>query len=82
HLYGVEAGNLALKMMATGGLYIAGGIAPKILEQLQDGTFIQAFRAKGRMRALIERIPVAVVLNDDAALQGAAVFAASESSVA
>jgi len=82
HLYGVEAGNLALKMMATGGLYIAGGIAPKILEQLQDGTFIQAFRAKGRMRALIERIPVAVVLNDDAALQGAAVFAAIESSVA
>jgi len=82
HLYGVEAGNLALKMMATGGLYIAGGIAPKILEQLQDGTFIQAFRAKGRMRALIERIPVAVVLNDDTALQGAAVFAAIESSVA
>jgi len=77
HLYGVEAGNLALKLMATGGLYIAGGIAPKILEQLQDGTFIKAFRAKGRMRALLERIPVRVVLNDDTALQGAAVFAAS-----
>lgn len=76
HLYGVEAGNLALKMMATGGLYIAGGIAPKLIEAMQDGSFIKAFRAKGRMQALMERIPVRVVLNDDTALQGAAVCAA------
>ena len=76
HLYGVEAGNLALKLMATGGVYVAGGIAPKILEQMQDGTFIEAFCAKGRMRVLMERMPVRVVLNDDVALQGAAVKAA------
>ena len=76
HLYGVDAGNLALKLMATGGVYVAGGIAPKILEQLQDGTFMQAFRAKGRMQALMERMPVRVVLNDEVALQGAAVNAA------
>ena len=81
HLYGVEAGNLALKLMATGGLYLAGGIAPKILTQLQDGSFILAFRAKGRMQPLMERIPVSVILNDDVALQGAAVFAAIDSSV-
>jgi len=75
HLYGIEAGNLALKLMATGGLYIAGGIAPKIIEQIKDGTFIKAFLAKGRMQALMARIPVRVVLNEDVALQGAAVFA-------
>ena len=76
NLYCVEAGNLALKLMATGGVYVAGGIAPKLLEQLQDGTFMQAFRAKGRMQALMERMPVRVVLNDEVALQGAAVNAA------
>ena len=75
HLYGIEAGNLALKLMATGGLYIAGGIAPKIIEQIKDGTFIKACLAKGRMQALMARIPVRVVLNEDVALQGAAVFA-------
>jgi glucokinase len=79
HLYGVEAGNLALKLMATGGVYVAGGIAPKILEQLQDGTFMQAFCAKGRMRALMERMPVRVVLNDEVALRGAALNAALHS---
>jgi glucokinase len=76
HLYGVEAGNLALKLMATGGLYIAGGIAPRILQQLQSGTFMEAFLAKGRMQNLLERIPVRVVLNDEAGLRGAAFFAA------
>lgn len=80
HLYGVEAGNLALKIMATGGVYIAGGIAPKILQKMQDGTFIKAFCAKGRMQGLLERMPVRVVLNDEAALQGAAVYAASYTS--
>ncbi len=77
HLYGAEAGNLALKIMATGGLYIGGGIAPKILQQLQNGGFIDAFCAKGRMRDLLERIPVRVILNDETALQGAAAYAAN-----
>ena len=77
HLYGAEAGNLALKIMATGGLYIGGGIAPKILQQLQNGSFIDAFCNKGRMRNLLERIPVRVILNDETALQGAAAYAAA-----
>jgi glucokinase len=74
-LYGAEAGNLALKMMAGGGLYIGGGIAPKILDQLADGAFMEAFRAKGRMSDLLERMPVRVVLNDRTALYGPAVYA-------
>jgi glucokinase len=71
-LYGAEAGNLALKMMATGGLFVGGGIAPKILDRLRDGRFIAAFHAKGRMRPLVEAMPVRVVLNDRTALIGAA----------
>jgi glucokinase len=77
HLYGVEAGNLALKMKATGGVYIGGGIAPKILAQLQDGTFMEAFCAKGRMRSLLEQMPVRVILNERTALYGPAVYAAT-----
>jgi glucokinase len=75
HLYGAEAGNLALKMMASGGVYIGGGIAPKILARLETGTFLEAFRAKGRMEGLLEQIPVRVILNDRTALYGPAVFA-------
>ena len=75
-LYGAEAGNLALKTMSTGGLYVGGGIAPRILERLQSGLFMEAFLAKGRMRALLEAIPVRVVLNDRTALIGAARHAA------
>ena len=75
HLYGVEAGNLALKIMATGGLYIGGGIAPKILDVLKDGTFMTAFSAKGRMQSLLENMPVRVILNDRTALYGSAVYA-------
>jgi glucokinase len=75
-LYGAEAGNLALKVMATGGLYIGGGIAPKIVQKLKDGTFMKAFVAKGRMRSLLEAIPVRVILNDKTALMGAARCAA------
>ncbi len=71
-LYGAEAGNLALKVMATGGLYVGGGIAPKIMQKLQDATFMQAFTAKGRMQPLLEAIPVRVILNDKTALLGAA----------
>lgn len=76
HLYGVEAGNLALKTMASGGLYIGGGIAPKILDTMKSGAFIKAFLDKGRMQPLLEEIPVQVILNDKTALYGPAVFAA------
>lgn len=76
HLYGAEAGNLALKHMATGGLYVGGGIAPKILEWLKNGEFMQAFLDKGRMRGLLEQVPVRVILNDRTALYGPAVYAA------
>ncbi len=75
-LYGAEAGNLALKMMATGGLYVAGGVAPKILARMTDGRFLDAFLDKGRMRPLLETMPVRVILNDRTALLGAARFAA------
>ncbi|MDB6067036.1 MAG: glk [Pedosphaera sp.] len=74
--YGAEAGNLALKLMATGGVYIGGGIAPKILARLQQGDFLTAFFSKGRMRPLLEAIPVRVVLNPATALLGAAHYAA------
>jgi len=76
HFYGVEAGNLALKMMATGGVYLGGGIAPKIIEKLQGELFMQGFRSKGRMQHLLESMPVRVILNDRTALYGPAVFGA------
>ena len=75
-LYGAEAGNLALKALATGGVYIGGGIAPKIVEQLTDGTFMEAFTDKGRLSPVLERMPVQVILNDKTALLGAARYAA------
>jgi glucokinase len=71
-LYGREAGDLALKIMATGGLYVGGGIAPKIVPELRAGGFLAAFADKGRMRPLLEAMPVRVVLDDRAALLGAA----------
>lgn len=71
-LYGAEAGNLALKMMAVGGVYIAGGIAPRILDWLKRSSFRSAFVAKGRMQSLLEAIPVCVVVSDRVALMGAA----------
>lgn len=74
-LYGAEAGNLALKVMSRGGLYLGGGIAPKILPRLQSGIFLDAFFSKGRMRPLLEAMPVKVILNDRAALYGAALYA-------
>ena len=74
-LYGAEAGNLALKFLATGGVYIGGGIAPKILPELQQATFIDSFTNKGRFSALMKSLPVYVVLNESAALYGAAHFA-------
>ncbi len=75
-LYGAEAGNLALKVMATGGVFIGGGIAPKIISKLKDPRFLNAFTAKGRMKPLLEAMPVQVILNDKTALQGAARCAA------
>ena len=76
-IYGAEAGNLALKAMAVGGVYIGGGIAPKILPALADGRFITAFRDKGApFAALLAGIPVQVILNPAAALLGAARAAA------
>jgi len=74
-LYGAEAGNLALKIMATGGMYIGGGIAPKIIKKLLTSTFMEAFIAKGRLRPLLQDIPVRVILNDKTALLGAARYA-------
>jgi glucokinase len=74
--YGSEAGNLALKLMATGGVYIGGGIAPKILPWLSRGDFMKAFFSKGRMRPLLEAMPVRVILNPKTALLGAAHYAA------
>ena len=71
-LYGAEAGNMALKVMATGGVYLGGGIAPKIIAKLRDPVFMNAFTAKGRMRPLLQAIPVRVILNPKAALLGAA----------
>lgn len=76
-IYGAEAGNLALKMKATGGVFVGGGIAPKIIEKLKGPAFMEAFMAKGRMRPLLEAIPVRVILNDKTALLGAAVCASS-----
>lgn len=71
-LYGAEAGNLALKTMSTGGLYIGGGIAPHVITKLRDGAFAKRFVAKGRMQPLLETMPVRVILDDLTALRGAA----------
>jgi glucokinase len=70
--FGAEAGNLALKCMATRGLFVGGGIAPRIAGRLLEPDFLEAFRAKGRMRELMERMPVKLIRNDRAALLGAA----------
>jgi glucokinase len=75
-VYGAEAGNLALKVLATGGVFVGGGIAPKVLPRLRSPTFVEAFVDKGRMRSLMETIPVRVILNPDTALLGAARHAA------
>jgi glucokinase len=74
-LYGAEAGNLALKVMAVGGVYIAGGIGPKLKDKLVDGTFMQAFCDKGRMSNLLKHTPVRLALNPKAPLLGAAYVA-------
>ncbi len=73
--YGAEAGNLALRTVATAGIYVGGGIAPKILPALNEGGFMEAFRAKEPMAHLVATVPVAVILNPDSGLLGAAVRA-------
>lgn len=73
--YGAEAGNLALKVLSVGGLYVGGGIAPRILEKLKDGTFIKAFTDKGRLSQLLINMPVRIILESRAALMGAAAYA-------
>jgi glucokinase len=75
-LYGAEAGNAALRFLATGGVYLGGGIAPKIVQRLQGPGFMMAFTAKGRLSPLLERIPVRVILNERTALLGAGRWAA------
>lgn len=76
-IYGAEAGNLALKCLARGGVYVAGGIAVKILPKLKDGTFSRAFCEKSKFGILLSQIPIHVVLNQDAPLLGAAAQAAA-----
>jgi glucokinase len=71
-VYGAEASNLALKILAVGGLFLAGGITPKILPKLTGPHFMEAFLAKGRLRPLVEAVPVHVVMNEKAGLLGAA----------
>lgn len=71
-VYGAQAGNLALTVMATGGVYLGGGIAPNILPRLRGGEFMRAFLDKGRLSEVVERMPVHVILNELTALLGAA----------
>ena len=73
--YGAEAGNLALKVLSVGGLYVGGGIAPRILEKLKDGTFMKAFTDKGRLSQLLINMPVRIILEPRAAQLGAAAYA-------
>ena len=75
-IYGAEAGNLVLKSMALSGIYLGGGIAPKLLAKLQDGAFMRGFTNKGRYKKLMTSVPVRVIVNDRAALIGAAAVAA------
>jgi glucokinase len=76
-IYGAEAGNLALKTLAVGGVYVGGGIAPRILPALETGAFVESFLAKGRLRPVLEPIPVYAILDSRAALWGAAALALS-----
>jgi glucokinase len=75
--YGAEAGNLALKVLSVGGLYVGGGIAPRIIEKLKDGTFLKAFTDKGRLSQLLINMPVRIILEPRAAQLGAAAYAES-----
>jgi glucokinase len=78
YYYGAEASNLALKILATGGVYVGGGIAPKIISRMTDGAFMKAFTGAGRMKELLASMRVRVIMNDKTALIGAARFAAAQ----
>jgi len=71
-IYGAAAGNLALQVMAVGGVYVGGGIAPKIIWKLKNGSFMKAFKDKGRLSRIVAQIPVKVIMNERTALLGAA----------
>lgn len=73
--YGAQAGNLALTVMATGGVFVAGGIAPRIVPKLRDGAFMTAFRDKGRLSDVLARVPVKIITNPHVGLIGAAIAA-------
>jgi glucokinase len=73
--FGAEVGNVALKVLAVGGMYVGGGIAPKILKTMQSGVFTKSFLDKGRLSPLLEAMPVRVILDETCALLGAAAFA-------
>jgi glucokinase len=77
-VYGAEAGNLALKLLATGGVFLSGGIAARILPRLQRPEFFQAFVSKGRMQPLLEKVPIRVVNNDQVGVLGAARHASEQ----
>ena len=74
-IYGAAAGNIALQFLSLGGLYIGGGIAPQILENIKSGEFLSSYLDKGRFKGLLETIPIKVILNDQAALLGAGNYA-------
>jgi glucokinase len=80
-IYGAQAGNLALTVKATGGVFVGGGIAPKIIEKLLDGRFVEAYRDKGRLSPLVEGAHVAVIMEPRTALAGAANYAAARRAV-
>ncbi len=77
-IYGAVAGNVALQLKAIAGVYVGGGIAPKIIDKLTDGTFMKAFTDKGRLSSLLEAVPVRVIMNDKTALLGSARVAAKQ----
>lgn len=76
-IYGAQAGNLALTIKATAGVFVGGGIAPKIIEKLKDGTFLKAYKDKGRLSHVVEDAPVAVIMEPKTALIGAASYASA-----
>lgn len=77
-IYGAEAGNLALKTLAVAGLFVGGGIAPRIRPALRDGAFLEAFRHKGRLSPMLARVPVSLILDPQTALWGAAARALAQ----
>ncbi len=81
-VYGSEAGNLAIRTMSVSGLYIGGGIAPKILEAIKSGPFMESFKSKGRFEGFMSKVPVYVILNEAAPLMGAAGRAAAMAELA